>query len=88
MKWGSGGAPRLHQVDTGLLFGGKLSTMHVTPLQTAFMKDFKCLTSLFCAFTIGKRVEIINKTNSRSREIIRVAYFNKVSIVEKKKHMR
>jgi hypothetical protein len=62
--------------------GGKLSTVHVTPPHTAFKKDLKRLTSLFWAFTIGKGIDIINKTNSRSREIIGDADFDKVSIVE------
>jgi hypothetical protein len=83
MEWSCWGSPLLHQVDKGVLSGGKLSTVHFTPLQTAFMKDFKCPTSLFCASTIGKGIDIINKTNSRSWEIIGVADFDKVSIVKK-----
>ncbi len=52
------------------------------------MKDFKRFTGLFCAFTKGKVVHIINKTNSRSRKVIRVADFKKVSIVEKERNRR
>jgi hypothetical protein len=52
------------------------------------MEDFKRFTSLFCAFTKGKGVHIINKTNSRSRKVVGVADFNKVSIVEKEKNRR
>jgi hypothetical protein len=82
MKWGGGGASLLHLVDKGVFSGGKLSTMHVTPLQTVFMKDFKRFTSLFCAFAKGKGVEIIHKTNSRSRKVRRVADSNQISIIE------
>jgi hypothetical protein len=69
MEWSCWGSPLLHQVNKGVLSGSKLSTVHVTPLQTAFMQDFKRLTSLFCASTIGKAIDIINKTNSRNWEI-------------------
>jgi hypothetical protein len=86
MKRGGGDASLLHQVNKGVLFGSKLSTMHVTPHQTVFMKYFKRLTILFCAFTIGKGIDIIKKTNSRSKEIIRVANFDKVGIVEEKQN--
>jgi hypothetical protein len=75
-------------VNKGILSGGKLSTMHITPLQAAFMKDFKRLKSLFCAFIKGNRIDIVNKTHSRSRKVVRTAGFNKVSIVKKEEDRR
>jgi hypothetical protein len=88
MKGSSGDAPLLHQVDKGILCGGKFSTMHITPLQATFMKNFKGLTSLFYAFTKGKGVDIIHKTNSTSRKVIRIANSNQISIIEKEKNWR
>jgi hypothetical protein len=78
MKEGGGDAPLLHQVDNRVFCGGKLSTIHITPLQATLMKNFKRIVCLLYAFTKCKRVDILYKTNSRSRKVIRVANLNQI----------
>ncbi len=60
--------------------------MHITLLQAMFMKYFKHLRNYFYAFTKGKGVDIMHKTNSRSRKVIRIANYNQISIVKKEKN--
>ncbi len=62
--------------------------MHITPLQAIFMENFKNLTSLFFAFTKGEGVDIVPRTHSRSRKVIRIANFNLISIIVKRQNVR
>jgi hypothetical protein len=88
MKCGSAGAPLLHQVDKGGFSGGICSTMHITSRQAAVMRNFEHVTSLVYVYTRGKGVDIVNKINTRSRKVIRIANFNQISILKKRKHWR
>jgi hypothetical protein len=75
-------------VNKDIFVGGKGSTMHVFPCQTATVNRFQNRTGLLSALPKSQNICIINKTNTSSREIRGVAYINQISIVKKEKNGR
>jgi hypothetical protein len=75
-------------VNKDVFVGGKGSTMHVSPCQTATVNLFQNGTGLLSALPKSQNICIINKTNTSSREIRGVADINQIGIVEKEKNGR
>ncbi len=76
----------LGEVNKDIFVGGKGSTMHVSPCQTATMNVFQNRTGLLSALPKSQNICIINKTNTSGRKIRGVANINEISIVEKEKN--
>ena len=78
----------LREVNKDIFVGGKRSTVHVSPCQTATMNVFQNGTGLLLALPKSQNICIINKTNTSSGEVRGVANVNKISIVKKEKNGR
>jgi hypothetical protein len=78
----------LGEIKKYIFVGGTGITMHVTPCQTASVNFFQNRKSLYSAFPKFQNICIINKTNTSSRKVRRIANVNKISIVKEDKNRR